>query len=286
MSADALRYKINKKLKIGASRSNNFNDGNKKVQSALGEREFGGKRNLKLGVKDKNIHAGQEGNLGMVYAKKKPRPWGSDGTRKRIYADQEIGREVVSYGNAKAPNRKALSRKGQNQVKDDLAKAKDRNISSRSMWISGNLEDDTFKSKSSSCKVKNTVKSAQVSDAGLSKKHSRINFGSSKGLDPSEKKSPAVSLLNSAKKKVRGRRNPEEDLEISDEQPKKRKRVIRIDPYDISNKRLNDEIIDGGEFFLPQFYCICLTFYFSRFFIIKGIKSLNHIKLLWKNSLI
>lgn len=250
MSADALRYKLNKKLKIGASRSNNLDDGNKKAQSAFGEREYGGK-NLKLCVKDKKINTGQEGSQGMIDAKKKPRPWSSHGARKRIYADQESSREIVSYGNAKAPIRKALSRTRQNQVKDDFVKANHSNVSSRSMWTSGMLEDNTSESKRSSCKVKNLVKSAQVSYAGLSKKYDRSNLGSSQGLDPSEKKSPGVSLLNSAKKKVRDRRSAEEDLEASGEKPKKRKRVIRIDPYDISNKRLNDDINDDGEFYPP-----------------------------------
>lgn len=254
MSADALRFKLNKKLKIGASRTNNSKDGSRNTQSSQSGREDGGKRKSKQGLKYKNTHTGQEG----IDAERKLRPLGSDRTRKRIYADQETDKEVVSY------KKKALSGKVRKRVvKDDSVKAKDSNVSSRSMWVSGKLDNGTSESKRSSRKDKNAVKSAQVSDTtwakevarnksvkvnngdtNLSKKHSRGKFDPSKGLN--EKPSPSVSVSNSAKKRLRDRKIPDEDIE--GEQPKKSKRVIRIDRHDISNKRLDDGIIIFGQF--------------------------------------
>ncbi|KAF3454819.1 hypothetical protein FNV43_RR05267 [Rhamnella rubrinervis] len=249
MSADALRFKLNKKLKVGASRPNNSKNGGKNTQSSHSGIEDGGKGKSKLGLKDKNSHTGQEG----IDAKRKLRPMSSDRTRKRIYANQETDKELVSY------KKKTLSGKERKRVvKDDSVKGKNSNASSRSMWVSGKLDDGASESKRSSRKVKNAVKNAQVSDTtwakevarnksvkvnngdtNLSKKHSRSKFGPSKGLD--EKPSPSVSVSNSAKKNLRDRKSPDEDIE--GEQPKKKsKRVIRIDPYDISNKRLDDGI--------------------------------------------
>jgi hypothetical protein len=41
---------------------------------------------------------------------------------------------------------------------------------------------------------------------------------------------------------------------IDDRRWKKKKRVIRIDPYDISNKRLDDAIVVDGIYFTFQFF--------------------------------
>lgn len=271
MSAAELRFKLNKKLKIGASRSNNSKDGNKNIRSSHGGREDGGKRKSEMSLKDKNTHPGQEG----IDGKRKLRPLSSDRTRKRIYADQETDKEVVSY------KKKALSGQVRKRaVKDDSVKAKNSNASSRSMWVSGKLDDSTSESKRSSRKVKSVAKSAQVSDTtwakevarnkyvkvnngdiNMSKKHSRSKFGPSKGLD--EKQSPSVSVSNSAKKKLRDRKSPP-DEDIKGEQPMKSKRVIRIDPYDISNKRLDDGITIFGQFlfnisdFAASLFSLCL----------------------------
>ncbi|KAH7654045.1 GTP-binding protein ribosome biogenesis YsxC protein [Dioscorea alata] len=48
-------------------------------------------------------------------------------------------------------------------------------------------------------------------------------------------------LLDKTGKKIRGHKKDSDD-EVADAEKKKRKRVIRIDPYDISNKRLDDGI--------------------------------------------
>ncbi|PON41866.1 GTP-binding ribosome biogenesis protein [Parasponia andersonii] len=227
------RSKLTKKLKISALKSKSTKDTKKRVQRTRRDSEDGGMRNL-----------------------------GSPKMRKRIYAEQGLSGEVVSNGNVERTKRKYLSRKRQSLEEDDVVKAKGSNVSPRSMWGSIKLEDATYETKVSSRKAKKAVESVRVSrvtrakgidkesfevgggDAGLLKKRTKSKSDSSKGLDPSNKKSQDVSLLNSAKKKVKDKKNLGEDLEVQVEQPKKKKRVIRIDPHDISNKRLDEGIVN------------------------------------------
>ncbi|KAJ7964304.1 putative GTP binding protein [Quillaja saponaria] len=55
-----------------------------------------------------------------------------------------------------------------------------------------------------------------------------------------------ASPTSSDKRTIRGGKKLNDDSVVIDDQPKKRKRVIRIDPYDISNKRLDDSIVIDG----------------------------------------
>lgn len=234
MCALPLRFKLHKKLKIGASEST------AKAGTGLGEGgDDGGKRrNLKKlgGVKDKggDTRSGPEGYVGMVDSKRKFKALSSArSTSKRIYADPEAG-------NAEARNGKSLSGKGRKkkQVKDDVfVEAKGSNGSSRSMWVSDKAENVAASdSKRSSRKVKAVVKDALVYD----KNGVRGKKPVKQALD--EKVSPRVSDSNSAKKKPR-----DGDSEVPGERPKKKLRVrIRIDRHDVSNKRLDDvDVVNG-----------------------------------------
>lgn len=230
MCALPLRFKLHKKLKIGASEST------AKAGTSLGEGgEDGGKRgSLKKlgGTKDKggDTHSGPQGNAGMVDSKRKFKPLSSErrSTSKRLYADPEAG-------NAEARNGKGRKKK---QVKDDVfVEAKGGNGSSRSMWVSDKAENVAASdSKRSSRKVKAVVRDALVSD----KNGVRGKKPVKQALD--EKVSPRVSDSNSAKKKPR-----DGDSELPGERPKKKLRVrIRIGRHDISNKRLDDvDIVNG-----------------------------------------
>lgn len=241
MSADVgSRSKLTKKLKISALKSKSTKDTKKKAERNHGDSEDGGRRNL-----------------------------GSQKTRKRIYADQEIGGEVVSNGNVERPKRKSVSRKRQSQEEVVIvvkAKGSGSSVSPRTMWGSGKLEDASSKTRVSSRKAKKAVEGERVygvtrakginkdsvevggEDTGLLKKRTKSKSDSSKGLDPSKKKAQDASFSNSTKKKVKDKKKLGEDLDVQVEQPKKKKRVIRIDPYDISNKRLDDGIENIGKF--------------------------------------
>ncbi|XAR58848.1 hypothetical protein NMG60_11014410 [Bertholletia excelsa] len=56
----------------------------------------------------------------------------------------------------------------------------------------------------------------------------------------------AEFLRKSWNKKFQDKKRVGDDLEENDDPPKKKKRIIRIDPYDISNKRLDDGIVTMG----------------------------------------
>lgn len=237
--------------KIGFSRHKNLKDTPKKTRRNLNGSENTVRRGFKLGAKDKRIHIGQKGNEGMYDGKRRLGPLSSNKTRKRIYADRGIGEEVTSKGNeegSKSNRKAAFPRKRHNKQRDnDVVEAKGRSVSPdhRSMWGSSKLAVDGSESKRAPRKAKSVVRGDGVSDVsrvkridkedfakvdgGLLKKHTNSKFDSSKGLE-------------TGKKKVGDKKSHSEDLEDLDEKPKKRKRVIRIDKYDISNKRLDDGI--------------------------------------------
>ncbi|XP_024160216.1 uncharacterized protein LOC112167431 isoform X1 [Rosa chinensis] len=91
--------------------------------------------------------------------------------------------------------------------------------------------------RSNKTKVKDDDKMESITtDDGRSaslKKHNQIK--------PDLQKSPNISLPNTVKKKARNKNISDEGSEVLDGQPKNKKQM-RLDPYDISNKRLDDNI--------------------------------------------
>ncbi|XP_030963650.1 uncharacterized protein LOC115984780 [Quercus lobata] len=269
MSGEAgLRFKLNKKLKIASGRSRNSKDGSRKFERTLNNDRNGNFKRMNSDRKKKRIYAEQDmvGEVDYSYNERAPskkfertlnndrngnfKRMNSDRKKKRIYAEQDIFGEVDYSDNERAPSRKASSKKEQKQVKGD-------NISSRSIWVSKRLEDATSETKRSSRKVKDTVKSAQTSNRTKTKDVDNINVGradslkkptkskydSSKRVDISKEKFPDVSPSKSAKKNFQEKRRLDEGTEVIGDMPKKKKRVIRIDPHDISNKRLDDGLV-------------------------------------------
>ncbi|KAL4610889.1 hypothetical protein ACB092_08G085000 [Castanea dentata] len=269
MSGEAgLRLKLNKKLKIASGRSRNSKDGSRKFERTLNNDRNGNFKRMNSDRKKKRIYAEQDMVGEVDYSDNERAPskkfgrtlnndrngnfkrMNSDRKKKRIYAEQDIFGEVGYSDNERAPSRKVLSMKEQKQVKGD-------NKSSRSIWVSKRLEDATSEIKRSSCKVKDRVKGAQTSNRTKTKDVDNMNFGradslkkptkskydSSKRVDISKEKFPDVSPSKSAKKNVQEKRGLDEGTEVIGDMPKKKKRVIRIDPHDISNKRLDDGIV-------------------------------------------
>lgn len=123
-------------------------------------------------------------------------------------------------------------------------------------------QDNVIGGKRSSRRVKDTVGSAKSSDTkliikvkstkkaivrmdnngtGLSKKHGK---GKSEATNHLNQRKNKAALVKSSKETVRDRKGlGGDDSTVMDIRPKKRKRVIRIDPHDISNKRLDDSIV-------------------------------------------
>ncbi|KAI8574089.1 hypothetical protein RHMOL_Rhmol01G0327700 [Rhododendron molle] len=72
------------------------------------------------------------------------------------------------------------------------------------------------------------------------------NDAKSKSEQKSSRRTDDNSLENSGKKKVHDKKCGSDDLAQNEERPTKSKRVIRIDPSDITNKRLDDGIVTIG----------------------------------------
>ncbi|GAV58635.1 MMR_HSR1 domain-containing protein [Cephalotus follicularis] len=183
-----------------------------------------------------------------------------EGRKKRVYAGQDVDGDVTFCNKSEATDRKGLRKKGKIEVKYGSVKGKNNDQSIRTIWNTSRIDGAASEIKRSSRKPKDAVESAQVlngivrikakevdkvdgGENGLLKKQTKSKFNASKRLDQSPNDLPYLFGSNSAKKAPRDKKGLDEDSQILDDQPKKRKRVIRIDPHDISNKRLDDGIV-------------------------------------------
>ncbi|PRQ34747.1 hypothetical protein RchiOBHm_Chr5g0072511 [Rosa chinensis] len=169
--------------------------------------------------------------------------WGSDGlanaseTKRfspkvrsaKVYNETKF-KEADNFGNIKSSSRSTLR--------------------PRSTWGSDKQCSETKRfspkvrseKRSNKTKVKDDDKMESITtDDGRSaslKKHNQIK--------PDLQKSPNISLPNTVKKKARNKNISDEGSEVLDGQPKNKKQM-RLDPYDISNKRLDDNIATNGQ---------------------------------------
>ncbi|KAK4838157.1 hypothetical protein QYF36_011498 [Acer negundo] len=163
---------------------------------------------------------------------------------KRIYTEQDMDGEAKVYDGAEARNKKNLFKKGPNRAKRDSVKEKSGD-KSRSIWVSSKLKDASESAEVSNSKWRGKVKQSDKVDSGLNgslKKFTKSKSDSNKNLNTSQYKFPDVSPSKSFKKTVQNKKGSD-GSEVVEEKPKKKKRVIRIDPYDTSNKRLDDGLV-------------------------------------------
>ncbi|XP_057953290.1 uncharacterized protein LOC131147755 [Malania oleifera] len=228
MSAEtSFGYKFKKRVKLSSEKSNGSKrkegfGGTKKGRSGRSnvvdavlnghkfhKRKDGGKRNLKSSIKDTPLQLGQE-------QRNQANNDGKSGSaqkslkfsqkRKRIYAKQDTGKEAAN-GTGKLSNVK------------QSAKAK-------------------------TAAIMNSVKLDGGEDY-LSKKKAKSKSESSRNFEHSQEKNPSASSVKFAKRATWDKKKLDGGSDIMDDKPKKRKRVIRIDPHDISNKRLDDGIVNN-----------------------------------------
>ncbi|KAJ9167473.1 hypothetical protein P3X46_022124 [Hevea brasiliensis] len=210
---------------------------------------------LKSRGKSKKVHhGGPLGSESKVDGKGKTAV-NSGWTRKRIFADQYVDGELSS--NIKS---KDLSKKGKRQMNDNTIKRKNSKGPPRSIWVSDRMKNATLEKKHPSFDVIDATESAQVSSGkrsarakeegkvgvnkyDLPKKQSKSKLDSSKRLVQIQTKHPIIPNLTSSKKTVQNKQSIANGDSDIDGQPKKKKRVIRLDPHDISNKRLDDGIV-------------------------------------------
>ncbi|KAF5751307.1 hypothetical protein HS088_TW02G00320 [Tripterygium wilfordii] len=247
MSTEAnLRHRLTKKLKISVGNSRHSTGGIKKSPRRLDD--------------DTSLKRGNGGKLNSKRSKVDVSS-NFDRRKKTSYADQVIHEGILLHENAKSLSRKNLSSKKQNQVKFDGSGGSISDKSVRSMWVSNRLRKATSEIKRSSHRITDALESVEVSDgkgrtkankvnkiAGFDsaslKKDTRIKSNSDKTLNQSQSNCAEVQPSPSVMRKARDKRGfADDDKEDLDVQPKKSKRVIRIDPNDISNKRLDDGIL-------------------------------------------
>ncbi|KAK7305513.1 hypothetical protein VNO77_43419 [Canavalia gladiata] len=257
---DILRQKLKKRPKLVVR--NSMRTKKDVISSEKNEvcgRENVSERKLKKRVKFKGMKSGEERG-----EKEELRTLDSCGKKKRVYAKEGMYENVkVRNGVGVATSKKkTLFKKGEKKVKDEAVEG---NTGHRTMWVPGKSRNGSSKAKhlahNGKEKKENVVLSAARHKAkakevermgfvgngdqgsGLVKKNRAKKSELSKG-----KSQEVVSPLSSAKKKVRDKATLDDDAETLDNRPKKKKRVIKIDPYDISNKRLDDSIgIDGSK---------------------------------------
>ena len=257
MSSEAsLRHKLKKKAKLAVSTSRNSRRTRKDENSLEGENgNVGSMGKLKRRMKFKGVEKGEEESGREFGERGKMRALDSSGRRKRIYAEDKEG---MVEG---ASKKKALLKRGEKKkVKDEVVVEGKNSTSQRTMWVHSKSRDAAgSEAKHSSRKMKGKKGNVVLATAKLKAKAKEDDYGSGLVKKNREKKSElskeksqkVVSPSSSAKKKARDKAGlDDDDVEILDDQPKKKKRVIKIDPHDISNKRLDDGIgIDGRQLF-------------------------------------
>lgn len=161
----------------------------------------------------------------------------------------------------KLPFRKSSSLKG-SKDQEDFITSNVRALRKSRVYGGGNdkhphrVEDRTKGYGVSDYKVRSKAKATATSenrkvggDDGLLEKHAKHKLNLKK-LGPNRRQYEYPG--DTCKKKASRKNCSDNSSVVTDDPPRKRKKVIRIDPHDISNKRLDDGIsLNGSYFFLP-----------------------------------
>ncbi|KAG4920498.1 hypothetical protein AAZX31_18G053700 [Glycine max] len=263
-SEDSLRQRLKKKAtKPVVSTSRNSirtkKNENSFEKNGVCDRGNGSEGKLKKRVKVKGMQCG-----GEVEERGKLRTLDSGGKKKRVYAKEGWDKNVkLENGVETSKKKRTLIRNGEKRVKDEPVEGNTGHLTmrgpSKSMNAGLKVKQSTHMRKERKEDVvlvtdKQKGKAKEVGKIGLvgaedqgsrSVKRGRENKTElSKG-----KNQVVVSRSSFAKKKARDKTGlDDDDAEMLDDRPKKKKRVIKIDPHDISNKRLDDGIgINGSK---------------------------------------
>ncbi|GAU18681.1 hypothetical protein TSUD_125140 [Trifolium subterraneum] len=188
------------------------------------DRENGYKGKLKKNVNFRGMESGEERSGERFHERGKLRTLDSFGRKKRVYADTEgMDENGKVWNGVKISKKKTLFKKEEKKARDETVEEKivEEKNDHRTIWDLSKLK----KAKKSKDKL---------SDQNLKNKK-EIDGRKVEVVSPSisDMKKPGLELDGDAEK-------------LDDRRWKKKKRVIRIDPYDISNKRLDDAIVADG----------------------------------------
>ncbi|KAG4989195.1 hypothetical protein AAZX31_11G186700 [Glycine max] len=260
-SEDSLRKKLRKNAtKPVVSTSRNFIRAKKDENSFEKNGAFGrgneSEGKLKKRGNFKGMRSGEE-----VLERGKLRTLDSGGKKKRIYAKKGGDKNVKLENGMEVSKKRTLIRNGEKRVKDVPVEGNDGH---HTMWDHDKTRNGGFKVKRSTQmrkERKEDVVLAIAKQKGKAEDAGKIGLvgtedqGSGSVKRSRDKKTElskgknqeVVSGSSFAKKKARDRTGlDDDDAEMLHDRPKKKKRVIKIDPHDISNKRLDDGIGVNG----------------------------------------
>lgn len=188
----------------------------------------------------------------------------SDRKRKRIYADHSTDEGTISSDSVRKPSRKLSSEMLGDNLEGHLHQEKRTSKGkmqpfeqlSRKNMLAGESKPKASKlldKKQLRAKVRVKDELRDVEDHGFRnvnlKRGAKIKSGVAKQLEQNRAQRPADLLPKSSRKKVPTKKTSSDDSNVMDDQPKKKKkRVIRIDPHDLSNKRLDDGVSINSQY--------------------------------------
>ncbi|XP_010253151.1 PREDICTED: uncharacterized protein LOC104594530 isoform X2 [Nelumbo nucifera] len=214
--------------------------------------------------KRKRIYADQdddgEGMQNNVNVQNK-KPLSKEG--KHSSRDDSRSRKAKSH-DVQQLSAKFSSSRSRKSSKDEFIDGKSSKKALLSLRLHGGMKELSYDSKSSSHRLGIQKGSAEVSNEKIKskvktvegkvyskldgseddslKKHGKSMSEPTKHTGQKQHRHMARSLEKTLRKMRRDKKALDNDCAVPDAPPKKRKRVIRIDPHDISNKRLDDGI--------------------------------------------
>ncbi|XP_040991944.1 uncharacterized protein LOC121238915 isoform X1 [Juglans microcarpa x Juglans regia] len=260
-----LRYRLNKRLKLASGRSKNSKDGNRKVESTLSNDGKGKLKPMSYDRKAKRVYAEHDTDEEVTSSGNAKAPNRKSSFKKgqnQVKGDGKVQTNKKKssrsiWVSSKIENSTTETKQSYRKLKDAVERARASNRTNAKEVDEMDVGGTGLMKKRSKGKLKDTVDNAWASNktktkgvdemdvvgTGSLKKPSKIKYDKIKRLDQCQEKSPYVSISKSAKKNVRGKRALDDDSKVLDDQPKKKKQVIRIDRHDTSNKRLDDGIV-------------------------------------------
>ncbi|KAL5974738.1 hypothetical protein ACLOJK_031409 [Asimina triloba] len=245
-SSAGLKYKLSKKLKlsaVGGPKSPTNDD------KSMARRRHGGKerkeehkgkcKHEKFEGAKSRFHNVEVSDIGYRRKGEKrsgeEKPWAATASgRKHTSTKQRKSKDFELFnGNPLFANGRKLDRE---------KSAKDREGWRLSDSIEGKASNRT-RSKAIALGRKDSAERLEGAGEDSSKlKPAKMKLNASKLAEKRRRGNDGMSFDESLKKKTSHKKGSDDFSVVTEERPKKRKRVIRIDPHDISNKRIDDSI--------------------------------------------
>lgn len=171
----------------------------------------------------------------------------SGGKRKRVSAGQSTDEERALDAEMGLQNRKSLSKLGRNKLKLETHTGKQRENndyhvsgkSSRTDSLSRGRKSQEAEFLEKKSRAKSKIVRKGNSGDPMTNDNAKSRSEVRKNSNKKENEQKVQPLKKSLKTKPKDKKELADNVDIT-ERPKKKKKGIRIDPHDISNKRLDD----------------------------------------------